>query len=263
MTLLERVVLGLRQNRVSPHKVALAGWVQPVFDGLKLTTSELILFNKREGFNTKMLSLFILSLMCLNYLNLPSVLVRWFMTSLLFLLMLRLAVLSLLLLALKRQNKYARLGGFRAASNRLAFDFTILFLLLILIQNSKRLNLEGITALLGNLLWGLIILLLCLQELGRTPFDLPEAERELISGFNIELSAIYFVLVFLTEYGNMIFLSYFRALVICQGSFFIIFTTLMLLLYSRRVLPRIRVEKRIALSFFTLALVTLSCLFFV
>jgi NADH:ubiquinone oxidoreductase subunit H len=132
--------------------------------------------------------------------------------------------------------------------------------ILILFKVTQALELRGVIRILTNLLWGVVIALLSLQEVGRTPFDLPEGERELVSGFNTELRAAYFTLVFLREYGRLIFMGHFRALVVIGGHPLGALVYVMGLLYARRVLPRARVEKALGLSFRRLGLILLGAL---
>lgn len=111
-------------------------------------------------------------------------------------------------------SKYALLGSFRAVAQFVSYEliFSTLFLPLLGAAGSAQLQAlvlyqaaEGWFAYLLPL-WGLALLTL-LAEANRTPFDLPEAEAELVAGFNVEYSSILFALFFLAEYGGMGFFS--------------------------------------------------------
>lgn len=85
-----------------------------------------------------------------------------------------------------------------------------------------------------------------LVEIHRAPFDFAEGESELVSGFNVEYSGVYFVLFFLGEYGRLIFFRFMVSLFYFNKSLFICLFTKSLLLFVRSCYPRIRFDTKMS-----------------
>ena len=124
-------------------------------------------------------------------------------------------VLSILLAGWASNNKYSLMGAVRNVSQILAYELPIAFTVLSIIVLASSMNLTQITLaqssqfgligwFCGPCLIGLIIMFICtLAELNRCPFDLPEAESELIAGYSTEYSGMRFALFYLSEYAMM------------------------------------------------------------
>ena len=115
-----------------------------------------------------------------------------------------------------RNSKYSLLGGLRAAAQAVSYEVSLVVLLLIpfILGETTRFNLlSGFRRVIWLglipviLLWGFTIV----AETNRQPFDFAEGERELVSGFNTEYSSLPFTLLFLREYGSIVFFSSIRA----------------------------------------------------
>jgi NADH-quinone oxidoreductase subunit H len=112
-------------------------------------------------------------------------------------------------------SKYAFLGALRSAAQMVSYEVSISLVLLPVILLSGSLNFTQIAMAQSWTLWFVVPLLPCaivylvsmLAETNRTPFDLPEAEAELVAGYNVEYGSIIFSMFFLGEYGNMILMS--------------------------------------------------------
>lgn len=119
----------------------------------------------------------------------------------------------MILSSLRRRNKYAKLGGFRVAMNVLRYEVMLLLMALVVMHYRQRMSILDCS---GGIfpLWVIFPPLLAawlvagLLELNRTPFDLAEGERELVSGINVEYGGMGFVAFYLPEYGNMMLFSY-------------------------------------------------------
>lgn len=257
LTLLERSVLGFSQNRLSPNKTLFKGLFQPLIDGLKLVRRELILVSQGNTLKIITLSRVGLFFMLLNFQTLPvkEAEVHWNFKILILLLLFGLNIYVFISLSFLSASKYSTLGAIRAASQSVSFDIRALLIFMLLIKNQKTLETTPILNTVFNLLGFTLLVTLCLIEVGRSPFDLPEGESELVSGFNTELSSVFFVFVFLTEYGNMLFLSWLRNGLILNQRFEGTVLFLITFLYARSVLPRVRLDKVTGLSFKHLVLV--------
>ena len=122
-------------------------------------------------------------------------------------------MLSVLLAGWASNNKYSLMGAMRNVAQILAYELPIAFTVLSVIVLASSMNLTQITLAQSNSLgvfaWfgfpcviGFVIMIICtLAELNRCPFDLPEAESELICGYNTEYSGMRFALFYLSEYG--------------------------------------------------------------
>ena len=81
-----------------------------------------------------------------------------------------------------------------------------------------------------------------LAELGRAPFDFAEGESELVSGYNVEFGSVAFVLLFLGEYGSLLFFSVLSSVIFFNFSLFISYLVFRLLVFIRRAYPRFRYD---------------------
>jgi len=111
-------------------------------------------------------------------------------------------------------SKYAFLGGLRSAAQMVSYEVSIGFILIAVILCAGSLNLTTIVMSQQTVWYGLplfpmffMFFISALAETNRHPFDLPEAEAELVAGYNVEYSAAGFALFFLGEYANMIMMS--------------------------------------------------------
>ena len=125
-----------------------------------------------------------------------------------------LSVFGIIMSGWSSNSKYAFLGGLRSAAQMVSYEVSIGFILVAVLLCCGSLNLTEIVA-SQSAIWYAIPLfpmfimffISALAETNRHPFDLPEAEAELVSGYNTEYSAIGFALFFLGEYSNMLLMS--------------------------------------------------------
>jgi NADH-quinone oxidoreductase subunit H len=112
-------------------------------------------------------------------------------------------------------SKYAFLGSLRSAAQLISYEVSLGLLLLPIALCAGSFNLIEIVNQQKNSIWyivpllpiGIIFFISVLAETNRSPFDLPEAEAEIVAGYNIEYSSMAFALFFLAEYSNMLWLS--------------------------------------------------------
>jgi NADH:ubiquinone oxidoreductase subunit H len=214
-TLVERKLMGLHQRREGPDRVGFEGVGQPFADGLKLLRKETLRpKDTPEGrvfLVAPLLSLWV-SLLLWTFLPLSAAgaLFNGEVGLLLVLGLSSLGSYGVIYAGWASNNKYALLGAFRAVAQFISYEilFSLLFLPLIAATASVSLGgvasyqaVEGWFAYLVPL-W-LLSFLVVLAETNRTPFDLPEAEAELVAGFNVEYSSLLFAFFFLAEYSGM------------------------------------------------------------
>lgn len=227
-TIAERKIMGAIQRRRGPNVIGFIGLLQPLADGLKLFVKETILpTNANTG-------IFILA-PCLSF---TLSLIGWAVIpfengivvcdlnlGILYLFAVSaLNVYGILFAGWSSNSKYAFLGGLRSAAQMISYELAIGFSVLSVTLCSGSFNLTKIV-LAQQKIWFIFPLLpvavtfyiSALAETNRHPFDLPEAEAELVSGYNVEYSGMTFALFFLAEYANMLLMSTFGALLFLGG----------------------------------------------
>ena len=268
LTLFERKLLGSMQRRLGPNTTGFFGALQPISDGLKLVIKEFLIPSEsyRKIFILSSLLSLIMSLsiwiVIPLFIGLPLVEIN--NNILLGLVISGIAIYSILLSGWAGNSKYGLLGSIRSSSQMISYELSLTLILIFIIFGNLY-NFSDIMIEQSNY-WNIIIfwpisaayLISILAETNRAPFDLPEAESELVSGFNTEYSSLPFALFFLSEYGFIISQSLIFVLLFF-GSFnipfiyfpdhlhnYIILAKLAFLLYFfiliRGVLPRFRYD---------------------
>lgn len=227
-TIAERKIMGAIQRRRGPNVIGYIGLLQPLADGLKLFVKETILpTNANTGIFLLAPGLsFTLSLISWAIIPLAEgIVICNINLGILYLLAISaLNVYGILFAGWSSNSKYAFLGALRSAAQMISYEISIGFSVLCVVLCAGSFNLTNIV-LAQQKVWFFIPLLpifiifyiSILAETNRHPFDLPEAEAELVSGYNVEYSAMTFALFFLGEYANMLLMSTFAAILFLGG----------------------------------------------
>jgi len=227
-TLAERKIMGAIHRRRGPNVIGAYGLLQPLADGLKLLVKETVLpsnANKILFVFSPMLT-FIISLMgwaivpfdeyaILSSMNI-GVLYLYAMSSL--------GVYGIIMSGWSSNSKYAFLGALRSTAQMVSYEVSLGFIMLTIVIANGSFDLQEIIH-YQKVVWFifplmsgfLLFFISALAETNRHPFDLPEAEAELVSGYNVEYSAMAFALFSLGEYGNMLMMSAFNTILFFGG----------------------------------------------
>jgi NADH:ubiquinone oxidoreductase subunit H len=264
ITLFERHVLAIRQGRRAPLKAGFFGMAQPLLDGFKLFKKEVFCNFFVFNFYFFLVPFLTFFAIVLEWGVLPYVFFFFnFEMSYLFLLCLVGGlVYMMLLLGVYRKSKYALLGAIRSSCQRVSFEVVFFFFLFCFMGLVKRFTIVWIFNFFLVLLIPFFSLIV-LVELNRPPFDFREGERELVRGFNLELGGFLFVLLFLREYGFLLFFRYFVSVLGFLGSWLGFFGVFVFFLGIRRSFPRYRYDKMMGLFWFNLLPLVIFVFFFV
>jgi NADH-quinone oxidoreductase subunit H len=215
---LERKVAAHIQLRIGPKEVGPFGILQTIVDGIKLVSKELITPRHvdRKLFMLAPIAVFLPVLV--SFVVIPfseRLLIRDMNVGLLLIFAFStFNVLAVLVGGWASNNKYSLLGAVRAVAQNVAYEIPLLLTVLSVVMWSNSLQMSEIVASQSKV-WhvflmpvaGLIYLICATAETNRAPFDIPEAESELVAGFHTEYSGMRFALFFLAEYSNMLIVS--------------------------------------------------------
>nr|YP_010968341.1 NADH dehydrogenase subunit 1 [Paraponera clavata]WNO15830.1 NADH dehydrogenase subunit 1 [Paraponera clavata] len=256
VTLLERKILSYVQDRKGPNKVGLMGIFQPFSDAIKLFSKENIIVMKSNYMMFYICPVFMFMLMLMVWLVYPFITNVYYMNySILYMIMvMSLSSYLILFIGWSSNSLYSMVGAMRSVSQMLSYEVSFILIIFILMLLSESYSLYDFLK-WQVYSWYMIMLLpifivffiSILAELNRSPMDFVEGESELVSGFNIEYFSGSFALIFMAEYGMIIFLSMMSVLMFTSlGSSYMsclmINLMVIMVIFMRGMLPRMRYD---------------------
>lgn len=275
LTLFERKVIAAMQYRTGPALNGPFGLLQPLMDGVKLLLKEIVIPNKADKYTFILAPMITFFLALLAWAVIPmfegGALANVNFGVMYLLAISSLGVYGIIIAGWASGSKYPFYGAIRSASQMISYEVSMGLIIVCVLMMSGTSNIEGIINAQRDLWYAIplfplfvIFLISILAETNRHPFDLPEAEAELVAGFNVEYSSMGFAAFFLGEYANMILMSAFTSILFlggwlppCQSLAFIpgfvwmtlkITAILFFFIWVRAALPRYRFDQLMRLG---------------
>ncbi len=229
----ERKILALFTQRFGPNRVGYKGILQTTADALKLLCKQNVTPEGADKllFNFAPILVFVPVIILWGLIPYSSefIFMNFSVSLLLYFAVAVLPLLGVILAGYASSNKYSYIGSIRACAQVISYELPISFVILSIVALSSSLNLKDIiysqisdTGIFGWYIFpcivGFVIMFIAiLAELNRCPFDLPEAESELVAGYNTEYSGMRFAFFFLAEYALLFVMSAFMVCIFFGG----------------------------------------------
>lgn len=290
LTLYERKVLSAMQRRRGPNVLGLFGLLQPFADGVKLILKETVIPSSSNYIIFLLAPILIFTLSLFGWVVMPlsnGIVISDVDLGLIVLLAISsLSVYGVIMSGWSSNSKYAFLGALRSSAQMISYEVSIGLLIMPVILLSGTANFTGIVYAQKEMyncfpffISSILFFICILAETNRLPFDLPEAESELVSGYNVEYSSLTFAFFFLAEYSYIILMSALLVVLYLGGwvplsnnfiffflpNWFWFFSKLVFILFSfiwvRATLPRYRYDQLMSLGWKVILPLSFAILF--
>lgn len=278
LTLLERKVLSYIQLRKGPNKVSIIGLLQPIVDAIKLFNKETLVILKSNYVIFLFRPIFRIILILGLWIILPifSNLYSFNLVFIYILCVLRIRVYGLIIAGWSSNSMYSLIGSLRSIAQTISYEVSLILMIIIILILVESFILIDFYNYQKNLIIivfllpiSFIILVSILAELNRTPFDFAEGESELVSGFNVEYISGVFALIFISEYGNILFIRFLFLVLVVKCNFMdLIFyvnfiVVVIFIIWRRASFPRFRYDNLIYLTWKVFLFLVLYYLFII
>ncbi len=262
---IDRRVASFFQERLGPNRVGPFGLLQSVNDAVKLLGKESIIPKAADKTVFKLAPLIIFTVTIMLYAVLPfgkGMAAANINAGLLYFIAISsTTTIAILMAGWGSNNKYALLGGMRSVAQMISYEIPLAFSMLGVVMITGSVNLNVIVLAQSSIWYVLvqpvafiIFIISAMAELNKAPFDMTEAEQELIAGYHIEYSGMRFALFFMAEYANLfsvaalgvtLFLGGWQGPFLPSWLWFFgkVYAFIMVILWLRWTLPRFRIDK--------------------
>ena len=258
--LIDEIVISLSQRRIGPINLGLYGLITTLINGINLSLQQVITIKTQINYGFQLFPILLIIISIINYNWIYPFIIINISLSLLFILLINsISFIFLVLTSLSSNSKYCLLSTIRLVSQLISFElvFTTLLIILIIISNTIQFICSYFIiyyllisnwlviiswSLLYYILFNLLLFISILAEFNRVPFDLPEAESELVAGFMTEYSSIYFSILVLIEYAGII-INYWLVINLMNNSVLVIIPVLIVVSLIRTSLTRFKYDE--------------------
>lgn len=260
LTLLERKILGYVQERKGPNKVGIRGLFQPFRDAIKLFRKEIFIVYKSNYYIYYICPIILFILIMRNWLIYSYITNIYYLNYSLLILIIILTIIGYIFIFIGwfSNSRYSLIGAVRAISQTLSYEVRLIIIFLVLMILRESYSFIDFIKWQIYIWYGfilrplfLVFFIRVLAELNRRPIDFVEGESELVSGFNVEYFSGVFALIFMAEYGIIIFFSYLMMRIFTNLSGLsarvCINLIVFIIILMRGILPRIRYDELIYL----------------
>lgn len=289
LTLLERKVIGRMQNRIGPNRVGKWGLLQPIADGVKMLTKEDIVPTHADPVVHFLAPILIVMSALLVFAVIPfgrgMTAIDLNVGLLFFLAVSSTTTIAIFMASWGSRNKFSLLGGMRSIAQLVSYEVPMVLSVVPVILITGSLSTGAIVEAQGGwnglkwfifTPWGFfacVIFFLCgVAECNRSPFDLPEAESEIVAGFHTEYSGMKFALFYMAEFMNAFTISGLCTTLFLGGwqgpflpswlwFFLKTYALIFVMIWFRGTLPRLRVDQLMGLAWKFLLPLTLVNIF--